>query len=213
MRLIFFLSLILLVGCKQLPRQKPTVHLKTHNQVVIANFNKAIDLTENIIASRFSRNEIVEYFSLNTGSTGFDYRSAIFNTKDSLNELPKGYIIYYDFILKEDTIGSFRVDLDSILNINSYWYYRLLGFRLLADNKLKIRNKDALKIASKYGIVGTDVHLVFQANREYPDTINNNQVTFYWDVEKDCDGCDAIEVDAKSGIVIRKTKIKIESDL
>ena len=71
-------------------------------------------------------------------------------------------------------------------------------------NEINISKEEALKIAQQYDISGDSVEIYFQTYI-YPKTSlaykNGKRKLVYWHIEKKCDNCGIIQVDAETGNV------------
>lgn len=77
------------------------------------------------------------------------------------------------------------------------------------QNEIKISKEEALKIAKRYDISGDSVEIFFQTYI-YPKTSiaykNGKRKLGYWQIQKKCDGCAIIQVNAESGNVFMTGK-------
>jgi len=124
-------------------------------------------------------------------------KNVVWHITDTLFDLPKGYQIFYDFVYKGDTITSFRADFDASLGIIDYRNFHLLAFRKFIDKELPITERKAKEIALRNGMKKQDLSLIFYCSAD----------NFYWECKNNCDGCLYLDIDAKSGKVIRQGKV------
>ncbi|MBK7640978.1 MAG: hypothetical protein IPJ22_13330 [Bacteroidetes bacterium] len=215
---------IIIVGCKSDLKKREKIELITQDSTIQGDFNKCLEKSQNIIERKFSRDEFFKYFSLNKRATGFEYDNSVYSIRDTLKSKPNTYQIFYDFSINSDTISFFRIDFDSLLRPIYYEKDKLIGFRLFADNKLKIGKKEATKIALENGIYGEESSIAFRVNlpRVESDTAvsaianensDNKKEVFYWEMLMYCDGCNHLNIDAKDGRLIYKGKMKASCNL
>jgi len=195
----FFLILLFIVCCatdtsnkvKEVP-----IHLKTSNEQLKLNFDSCLRLTQQLIKEQISDKEFSEYFSLDRRATGFEYDNLVLQITDTLSQMPKSYQIFYDFIFKGDTISSFRADFDSTLKNIDYRNFHLIAFRQFIDKELPITKTKATEIALENGMKGQDLDLIFNCSSDM----------FYWECKNYCNGCLSLDIDAKTGNIIRRGK-------
>lgn len=79
------------------------------------------------------------------------------------------------------------------------------------QNEIKISKKEALEIAKRYDISGDSVEISF-LTYIYPKSSlaykKGKRKLFYWKIEKKCNGCGIIQVDAERGNVFAIGKYK-----
>ncbi len=77
------------------------------------------------------------------------------------------------------------------------------------QNEINISKEEALKIAQRYDISGDSVVISFETYI-YPKTSvaykKGKRKLVYWKIEKKCDSCGIIQVDAESGKVFMTGK-------
>jgi hypothetical protein len=171
-----------------------SVRLKTSNKQLQSNFDSCIHLTRQLLETKITQKEFSEYFSLSKRATGFEYDNVVWHTSDTLNQLPKSYQIFYDFVYKGDTLSSFRADFDSNTKIIDYRNFYLIAFRKFIDKELTITKRKATEIAIKNGMKREGLELIF----------NCSSNKFYWECKNDCDGCLYLNIDAKTGNIFGK---------
>lgn len=174
-----------------------TVKLKTSNKQLQSNFDSCLRLTQQLIKTKFSEKEFLEYFSLSKRATGFEYDNVVWHLSDTLLKLPKSYQIFYDFIYQGDTLSSFRADFDANIKVIDYRNFHLLAFRKFIDKELTITEPKAAEIALKNGMKRQNLELVFNCSVD----------KFYWECKNDCDGCLYLDIDAKTGNIIGQGKV------
>lgn len=78
-------------------------------------------------------------------------------------------------------------------------------------NEINVSKQEALKIAQRYNISGDGVEISFQTYI-YPKSSlaykKGKRKLFYWKIEKKCNDCRIIQVDAESGKVFTTGKYK-----
>lgn len=218
--IFLFILFSILFGCKTNIKKFEKINLITKDTTIQNNFNKILDKTQMLIEMKFTKDEFYKYFSLNKRATGFEYEYVVYHLKDTLSNKPITYQVFYDFNINLDTISTFRADYDSAVNLISYDFEKLQAFRLFADHKLKIGRKEAIKIAQKNGIYGEDSHIIFRASiKNVADSVvqaadmndsNNKNEMFIWEMQKYCEGCNYLIIDAKDGKLIGKGKTTSE---
>ena len=192
-------------------RVKPHVPviLKTENRVIQQQFDSCLYLAKALIYRKFSVDEADRYFVLNEGSSGLDYGSNVISVSDTLTGQPLGYRLNFDFILDQDTIGAFSVDLSADIQVKYYRYYHLQAFRAFADGDLVINKEEAKKLATENGVKSKSLEPIFRCSRDYPDTLRNDAVQYYWDASSDCNQCLTLKIDAKTGQVFDKGRVVV----
>jgi hypothetical protein len=220
MRFLILITFIIIIGgCKSDFKKAEKIELITFDSTIENDFNKCLEKAQEIIEKDFSRVEFFKYFSLNKRATGFEFDNVVYNLRDTIKSKPKTYQIFYDFNIDSDTISFFRIDFDSMLRPIYYENDKLRGFRLFADNKLKIGMKEATKIALENGIYGENSIIAFRVilPRVDSDTAvsaianedsDNKKEVFYWEMAMYCDGCNHLDIDAKDGRIIYKGKVR-----
>lgn len=198
MRFLYFFLMVFLLSCSTDAQKVPeqTVRLKTSNEQLQTNFDSCLQVTQGLIRSQISEKELSQYFTLGTRATGFEYDYIVQHIKDTLLELPKGYQIFYDFIFKGDTISSFRADFDSALKVVNYRKFHLTAFRQFIDGKLRISKSEATDIAVNNGMKRENISVI----------LNCTANKFLWTCENSCNGCLSLDIDAKTGDIVRKGK-------
>ena len=200
MKYFFFQILLFIVGCSTDTSKKVTevpIQLKTSNQQLKLNFDSCLRLTQQLIKKQISDKEFSEYFSLDRKATGFEYDNVVFHITDTLSQLPKRYQIFYDFLFKGDTLGSFRADFDSTVKVIYDRNFHLIAFRQFIDKELPITKTKATEIALKNGLKGQGLEVI----------LNCSSDKFYWDCKNYCNGCLYLDIDARTGNIIRQGKV------
>lgn len=174
-----------------------TVKLKTSNKQLQSNFDSCLRLTQQLIKTKLSEEEFSEYFSLSKRVTGFEYDNVVWHLSDTLLELPKSYRIFYDFVYRGDTLSSFRTDFDADIKIIDYRNFHLLAFRKFIDKELIITKSEAAEIALKNGMKRQGLKLIFNCSSD----------KFHWECKNYCEGCLYLDIDAKTGNIIRQGKV------
>jgi hypothetical protein len=77
------------------------------------------------------------------------------------------------------------------------------------QNEINISKKEALEIAKRYNISGDSVEISFHTYIYPKSSIayeKGKRKLLYWKIEKKCNGCGIIQVDAESGNVFTTGK-------
>ncbi|TDP01558.1 hypothetical protein [Flavobacterium sp. 245] len=72
------------------------------------------------------------------------------------------------------------------------------------ENKIKITESQALKIAERYGITGDSVDIFFKTYSYSKTSLGykkGKRKLYYWDISKKCNHCPFIQIDAITGNV------------
>jgi hypothetical protein len=198
--LFSFLITLFLASCSTDAQQKhatTSIKLRTSNKQLQSNFDSCLRLTQQLLKTKVSDKEYYEYFSFDTRATGFEYENVVLSVKDTLTQMPNNYQIFYDFLYKGDTLSLFRADFDSSLKVIDYRNSHLTAFRQFIDKKLTITRTKAIEIALKNGMKKQDLD----------PNLNCSADKFYWDCKNYCNGCLYLDIDAKTGNIIRQGKV------
>ena len=188
---------------------KQDIDLKTKSPEIKIDFNIVNLKSKTLLLEHFSNEEFENYFKLNEEQTYLRCNNKEFTTKDSIFGTPGFYRMSYDFIFMNEIQESIDIDFDSLKKVRDFNRDLLLGFRQFADNRLKISRGEALKMAAKYQINGKDVIIYFKTYR-YPTSSpkykSKDSILYFWHISKECDNCNIVEIDAKSGKVFFEGK-------
>ncbi|HET7732650.1 MAG TPA: hypothetical protein VFK73_02335 [Paludibacter sp.] len=235
MRKFFIIAFsVLLIGCSKNVQHHKDIYskiqpldltLKTTDSSLINNFKQAKLLADSMIVTIFDSDTILSQFNIRYG---FLYDNWMKSPADSLVGKPEKYEFLYNLKLNDDTIlTSASIEIDTLNRILACDFPMFIGLKKINNRELKIDQAFAKTIGLENGLSSDKLIILFRNKRideksmpnipnsfrlkefkTYLNYIQDMKYMFYWYVKNDCNDCPWIMVDAETGQIFDKGKVR-----
>lgn len=208
-------------GCSDLKSKSEVTtdgfQIKTANPNLRNSFKRAKTISDSlariVIAPEKLGNFYCRYY--------FEYYDEQKYENDSIDKAPINYHFTYYLLTEGDTIGKATVSLDSTLSTRDIGVADFIGLKYLLEDKLAVDKRKAFEIGKQFGVDlnasrARATATFFTDGATYDDngkdTVNNDvkaltesveaeNLKFYWVVENYCDGCMTLNINAETEVV------------
>jgi len=205
---------------------KPTnIHLKTTDITLINNFIKAKLLADSIIVTVFNSDSALSCFNI---KYSFLYNNWEKSSTDSLVGKPEKYIFFYNLRTGNDTIySSACIEIDTLNRILFFDFAHFVALKKIFNREMKINQSMAKKIGVNNGVSSNEliallkydvdrgsyidnVDSIYNFNqfKTYWNDMRTNKHKFYWHIKNNCNGCVWVMIDADTGEIYDKGKVR-----